>query len=531
MGVYRDRLETLLKQVKPKDTLLKWFDSGYIPSNSSYVRNTIPYEDRFRYAMQGYIKCKEELNIDLYFDQAVILGAFISGDYDTGRVIAPPRFGKSFLMAVLSLILAKESYSVSVVAATSDKTSIVMEKARSHLRNSNYSMKSMLVEEEVKNLSKIDKMLASGESSYSKHAIGFKNGMKIVGRTTGDSYSDNKNKNSNIGIGTHVLIDEMDFLSESSVAELGRRQMERNDGESLILFGISNPRYMNHFYEDMTKPVMNKREFVIWMDVRTSIESGRFKASEEDILNWDMAKTEDSILVNLLCQYDTEKSEFFNAPMITKPKSDINYVTDETIATLGVDSAYKGTDGITIALSLYDREREPMTSVVETINLRPDEWSDARSTKEIVDGIEKICKLYNVQAIATDTGQGSHLIVEMANRESMKYISQYSIDFGGRPTPEKVKARIDTAVRARNKRAEMHLALRQLMQESKICFSDELKKTLQPQMHAVSLKNKELDKITLVDKQVIRDILKRSPDDLDATVLSIHALELYLLGV
>ena len=50
-------------------------------------------------------------------------------------------------------------------------------------------------------------------------------------------------------------------------------------------------------------------------------------------------------------------------------------------------------------------------------------------------------------------------------------------------------------------------------------------------MRAIQLKNKELDKVTLIGKDVIRQVLKRSPDDLDAVILAVHALELYILGV
>lgn len=530
MGKMRDRLEELLKTVHPKDELIPWL-KGYIPHPDSYIRHTIPVDKRLHYAKIGYTEFLAEMNIELYWDQAVIIGALISGDYDTCRVIAPPRWGKSFNMGALANWLAKESYSVSIVASKASRTAKVMELARMHLRNSNASMKNMLVEEEQERMSKADKLLKGSETAYSRQKIVFKNGHKIDTKSTGDSYSDSKKGNDNIGEGTHVLIDEMDFISEDALAELGRREFERDDGDKLILFGISNPRYLNHFYEDMTKPEMKKGEFVVWMNVVTAMESDNIKMTAEEILESEFAKTEESIRINLLCEYDADQSEFFNAPFVTEKHEILNVVNPSTIATLGVDSAYKGTDGITLALTLYEAEDDHPIRVLDTVNLRPDEWSDARSTKDIVDGIEAIAKQYNVKAIATDTGQGSHLIVEMANRDSLKAIRQFPIDFGARPTVEKVKMNIDTAVRARNRRAEMHLVLRQLMQEDKVIYNEELRDVLLPQMRAVQTKQKDLEKVTLIDKSVIREQLKRSPDDLDATVLSVHALELYLLGL
>lgn len=529
----KERLVTRLMAVHPKNELPPWF-KGYIPYQSNYIRNTIPPDKRLYYAFIGWRAFMIEFNINLYFTQAMIVGAFISGDYATGRVIAIPRWGKSYIMGALADYLAKYSYHVSIVASRTNRTAKVMEHARKALRDSNAWMKDMLVDEEQRELSKADKLLGRSEIAYSRHNIVFKNGNKISTKSTGEAFS-SKDTNENIGEGSHVLIDEMDFISEEALTELGRREFESDDGRSLILFGISNPRFLNHFYEDMTKPdeAMKANEFVVWMDVVTAIEEDNIKMTADEILASDFTKTEESIRTNLLCEYDEEQSEFFNAPFVTESHDRLNEVTKTTIATIGVDSAYKGTDGITIALTLFDSETNESRNIkiLDTINLRPDEWSDARSTKEIVDGIEQIVKAYNVKAISVDVGQGSHLIVEMAQRESLTSIIQYPIDFGARPTPEKVKIGIDTAVRARNKRAEMHLVLQQLMQEGRVVYSEHLRNRLLPQMRVIQTKNTDLQKMTLIDKSIIREQLKRSPDDLDAVVLSVHALELYLLGV
>ena len=530
MATMRDKLKVRLKEIHPKSELPPWF-KGTIPNQDSYIRNTLPRDKRLYYAFLGWRAFMVEFNINLYFTQAMIIGALISGDYDTCRVIATPRWGKTFIMGALACYLAKYSYHVSIVASRTNRTKKAMETAQKALVNSNPWMKNMLSEGDLEELSKAEKRLERGKVAYSKNNMMFRNGNKISTKSTGDAFS-SKDTNENIGEGSHVLVDEMDFISEEALAELGRREFESDDGRSLILFGISNPRYLNHFHEDMTKPNMRPKEFVVWMDVVTAIEEGNIKMTPEQVLDSDFAKTEESIRINLLCQYEEEQSTFFNAPFATEPYEVLNLVTDTTIATLGVDSAYKGTDGITLALTLFDSEQGGRNiKVLDTINLRPDEWSDARSTKEIVDGIEQIVRTYNVKAIAVDTGQGSHLIVEMAQRESLAGLIQYPIDFGSRPTPEKVKIGTDTAVMARNKRAEMHLVLRQLMQEDRVVYAEHLRQVLLPQMRVVQTKNNDLQKVTLIDKAIIREQLKRSPDDLDAVVLSVHALELYLLGL
>lgn len=529
MGKQRDRLVAKLSEVHPKNELLPWL-KGYIPHPDSYIRNSIPIEKRLHYAKIGYTEFLAEMNIELNFDQSLAIGALISGDYHTGYMIEPPRFGKSFIMGALANYLAMHSYSVSVVASKSSRTAKVMEHARRHLRNANDSMKNMLVEDSRASISKADKLLTRSETAYSKSRIVFKNGNKIDTKSTGDTFS-SMDSDENIGEGSHVLIDEMDFISERALTELGRREFERDDGESLILFGISNPRFMNHFHESVTNPNLKKDEFVIWGNIVTSMESDSIKMTPEEVLASDFARTEESIRINLLCEYDEDSSDFFNAPMIVAPREEISYISPTTISALGIDSAYKGSDGITISLSMYDTASDTLVRVVDTINLRPDEWSDARSTNDIVDGIEKVVLKYNVVALAIDTGQGSHLIVEMMNRPVFNSVTIYPIDFGSRPTPEKVITGVDTAKNAKNRRAEMHLVLRQLMQENKVVFASELKEILLTQMRVIQTKNKDLEKVTLIPKDVIRQILKRSPDELDAVILSVHALELYILGV
>lgn len=529
MGKQRDRLIAKLGEVHPKNELLPWL-KGYIPHPDSYIRNSIPIEKRIYYAQLGYTEFLAEMNIELNFDQSLAVGALISGDYHTGYMIEPPRFGKSFVMGALANYLAMHSYSVSVVASKSSRTAKVMEHARKHLRGANEAMKNMLVPDSRASISKADKLLGGSETAYSKSRIVFRNGNKIDTKSTGDTFS-SMDTDENIGEGSHVLIDEMDFISERALTELGRREFERDDGESLILFGISNPRFMNHFHDSVTNPNLKPDEFVIWGNIVTSMESDSIKMSAEEVLLSDFARTEESIRINLLCEYDGDSSEFFNAPMLVAPRHEISHISPTTISALGIDSAYKGSDGITLALSMYDVSGDAPVRVTDTINVRPDEWSDARSTHEVVDSIEQVVLKYNVVAIAIDTGQGSHLIVEMMNRPTFNHVTIYPIDFGGRPTPEKVATGVDTAKMAKNKRAEMHLVLRQLMQENKVMFAEEIKETLLIQMRAIQTKNKDLEKVTLIGKDVIRQLLKRSPDDLDATVLAVHALELYILGV
>ena len=109
-------------------------------------------------------------------------------------------------------------------------------------------------------------------------------------------------------------------------------------------------------------------------NIVTSMESDSIKMTPEEVLASDFARTEESIRINLLCEYDENSSEFFNAPMIVAPRHDISSISPRTISALGIDSAYKGSDGITLALSMYDTQEDALVRVTDTINLRPDEW-------------------------------------------------------------------------------------------------------------------------------------------------------------
>ena len=178
MATMRDKLKVRLKEIHPKSELPPWF-KGTIPNQDSYIRNTLPRDKRLYYAFLGWRAFMVEFNINLYFTQAMIIGALISGDYDTCRVIATPRWGKTFIMGALACYLAKYSYHVSIVASRTNRTKKAMETAQKALVNSTPWMKNMLSEGDLEELSKAEKRLERGKVAYSKNNMMFRNGNKI----------------------------------------------------------------------------------------------------------------------------------------------------------------------------------------------------------------------------------------------------------------------------------------------------------------------------------------------------------------
>ena len=107
--------------------------------------------------------------------------------------------------------------------------------------------------------------------------------------------------------------DEASDISPIALGHMGRREFESDDGRKLIMYLISNPRSLNNFYDFMTRDDLADDEFVMWLDVVTAIEEGSIKYTKEELMRSQFTITEESIRENLLCEFPTERSNFFEA--------------------------------------------------------------------------------------------------------------------------------------------------------------------------------------------------------------------------
>ena len=525
----KEKLSILLDQVTPQDQL-KDCVKGKIPKH--FKRNSIReregFEKELEYYKLGFTTALSEFNVELWWSQAVQFGAFLSGKYRTGYCVATPRYGKSFLCGVMSNHFAYEGENCYAVGSTNEYSSIIIQHAREILVNSHPEVKAMLSFDEG-DVSAVDKRLKRGLSSFSSEGFSFRNGGKLEGLSAGSNYTD-PSKIHVIGRGGNMFGDEASDISPIALGHMGRREFESDDGRKLIMYLISNPRSLNSFYDFMTNEDLADDEFVMWLDVVTAIEEGSIRYTKEELMRSQFTITEDSIRENLLCEFPTERSKFFDAsPSILdvfdhKVRDDLDYF-------LGVDSAYKGADSIQVTLSCCDKNNH--LTAIDTYDIKPVEWVDGITAIEIVNKIVLIANNYKVKGIAIDAGGGAHIVqpLKMRRLSGHLHCPVYDINFGGKVTEIKALAKDPSAEYAFNRRAELHLMLRGMMEAQRVSFTRKVWDLIAREMSFVSEVQRPEDRLVKIrPKAEIKKLLRKSPDELDSVMLSLHCAELYYLG-
>lgn len=524
----KEKLSILLDQVTPQDRL-KDAVKGKIPKH--FKRNTIRerfgLEKELEYYKLGFTTALSEFNLELWWSQAVQFGAFLSGDFKTGYCVATPRYGKSFLCGIMSNHFAYEGENCYAVGSTQEYSGIIIQHAREILVNAHPDVKAMLSFDE-KDVTSVDKRLKRGLSSFSSEGFTFRNGGKLEGLSAGSNYTD-PSKIHVIGRGGNMFGDEASDISPIALGHMGRREFESDDGRKLIMYLISNPRSLNSFYDFMVNEDLADDEFVMWLDVVTAMEEGSIRYTKDELMRSQFTITEDSIRENLLCEFPTERSSFFDAsPDIL---DDFGMKTEGLEFFLGVDSAYKGADSIQVTISSVDKSNH--FTAIDTMDIKPKEWIDGVTAIEIVNKIVTIANQLNVKAIGIDAGGGAHIVqpLKMRRLSGQLKCPVYDINFGGKPTEIKIIGKDPSAEYAFNRRAEMHLMLRGMMEAQRVSFVRKVWDAISRQMSFVSeVQRPEDRKVKIRPKAEIKKLLRQSPDELDSVLLSLHVAELYYLG-
>lgn len=523
----REKLSILLDQKTPQDKLKKAV-KGYIPNH--FKRNTIREREGFKkeleYYKLGYSTAISRFNIELWWSQAVQYGAFLSGKYKTGYCIATPRYGKSFLCGVMANSFAYDGHNCYAVGSTQEYSSIIIQHARQILVGAHPQVKEMLTFDE-QDISKVDKRLKRGLSSFSSEGFSFRNGGKLEGLSAGSNFSD-PSKVHVIGRGGNMFGDEASDISPLALGHMARREFESDDGSKMIMYLISNPRSLNTFYDFMTKQDLADDEFVMWLDVVTAMEEGSITYTKDQLMKSGFTITEDSIRENLLCEFPTERSNFFDTTPNILDDFDLNQQGLEFF--LGVDSAYKGADSIQVTLTAVNKENHLFA--IDTYDIKPKEWVDGVTDKEIVHKIVTIANRFDVKAIAIDDGGGAHIVQPLVAQRIMGRLKAlvFPISFGGKVTEIKKKMHDPSAEYAFNKRAELHLMLRGHMEAQKVSFTVKVWDSISKEMSFVAETQREGDRLVKIrPKAEIKKLLHKSPDELDSVMLSLHSAELYYL--
>lgn len=524
----KEKLSILLDTVTPQEEL-KDAVKGKIPKH--FKRNSIReregFEKELEYYKLGFTTALSEFNIELWWSQAVQFGAFLSGKYKTGYCVATPRYGKSFLCGIMANHFAYEGENCYAVGSTQEYSGIIIQHAREILVKSHPEVKEMLTFGDS-DISTVDKRLKRGLSSFSSEGFSFRNGGKLEGLSAGSNFTD-PSKIHVIGRGGNMFGDEASDISPIALGHMGRREFESDDGRKLIMYLISNPRSLNNFFDFMTKEDLADDEFVMWLDVVTAIEEGSIKYTKEELMRSQFTITEDSIRENLLCEFPTERSNFFEASPDILDSFDANGKNLDYF--IGVDSAYKGSDSIQVTVSVVDESNH--ATVLDTKDIKPKEWIDGITAIDIVNKIVTLANRLNAKGIAIDAGGGAHIVqpLKMRRLSGQLKCPVYDINFGGKATEIKKLAKEPSAEYAFNRRAEMHLMLRGMMEAQRVSFVRKVWDLISREMAFVSEIQKPEDRLVKIrPKSEIKKLLQRSPDELDSVMLSLHCAELYYLG-
>lgn len=423
------------------------------------------------------------------------------GLYCVGRRLIPTH--NSWLTGMIALLMAYRGSRVNVAAASGEKTEIIMQYAQKAASVAEWEIKQALTGETLKKVDRLD-------ASLSKTRLSFAEGGHVTGITLGDTFTD-MSHNKAIGRGGVYIVDETALVSETAMAEIGRREFSSTEKEPLLM--LSNPHKPGYFYDFMiseTRP----RELVIWMDALTAVQEGRWDT--ERVLTAEWAFEPEPLQKYFLCELPSSNGGMFGDAVVTDDIPD-------GIRVMGIDAAYKGKDKIEVSVGVL-ADKFYLESI-ESIS-KGSEWIDGVTPREIIEQISRLYHMLNCEMCCVDIGFGVWLV------EGLLYhgVNARGVNFGSGATKERVKARHYSAVNAANKRAEMHLDLQDMMDNQAIAFSEQAYKRLKGILPFINYEIKSNGKKLIMPKSELKAMIGHSPDALDAALLCLHCAVLYSEG-
>lgn len=512
----RQRLEKLLERSDENDGLFgvkktgEQVGLGTVPVH--FKRCSLTPEQMKEYSILGMRHIDAAFSEGTHFTQAMIAGVCLSGDFDKVGIITSSQVGKSWTMGRVALLMAFNGHPVNIAAATGDLTDKIMRHCLSAASHAAPDIKKALTSESLKKVDKLDQSLSKTRLSFPGRGRG-----QVQAFTLGDTFSDISH-NKAVGEGGAYIVDEAALVSEQAMAEIGRREFSTLGDEKEPLIMLSNPHNPGYFYDYMTQEdaEIGPRDCLIWADALTMAQEGR--KSREGILTSDFAKMPDTIQRYLLCELPTSGEGMFAEPVIRKTPRQLNDGYKVTV--LGIDAAYKGKDYIEIAQC----DIEPGKLYIPAVEkIRKTEWIEGVTSQDIIEQIAKVYHRLGCAMCCIDEGYG----VWLKEGLLLHGVNAKGIQFGAGPTKDRVRERHYAATNAKNKRAEMHLDLAELMDNKAIEFSEQAAKEIEETLPFVTSERKSSGKIQVIPKPEIKAKLGHSPDALDAVLLAVHAAILY----
>lgn len=476
---------------------------GKIPKH--YKRCTASDEDMMKLAILGQSEVGAAFGDQLYFMQAVIAGAMLCGKYYRVILCTPSQYGKSWLLGRIAIIRAYRGNKEYVAGGRKNTTEIIM----GHMLNA----LQYVPDEMQKSLTETESQLKKLSKSLSKTKISFQNGGFVEGITLGDTFADTAS-NAAVGRGGDYIVDEAALVSEDTLAELGRIDFAKLNGEKCLLTMISNPHRSGVFYDELTQDDAPEGTFILWIDALTAVEEERF--TEDAVLNGDFSKNKRTLRKYLLCELDVSGNSMFDMPKVTEnPKGEIAF------RFLGVDAAYKGKDNLCVALISITTDGVVHCEEIEALD--KSNWIDGVTNREIIKEIARIARATAASLVCVDQGYGVWLIQGLIESG----IPTLGIGFQWRPTPARVKANEYAATNAQNMRAEMHLDLQNLIEDDCFDIQPDAYSKIKDVLPFVLCDRMTNGKIQVRPKAEIKKSIGRSPDELDSLLLAIHAAIVY----
>lgn len=312
----------------------------------------------------------------------------------------------------------------------------------------------------------------------------------------------------------NCVFDEVQLMTPVGFRTASRFMVESPDTKR---FCVGNPMINGHFKELYDDP----KTFVVHINEVTAIIEERMTRRGIELTGMPTYSQEYRAFV---------ETEFPDARSGTRFFSTLPNLLDASkmptpihkFYFLGIDSAYKGGDSLTVSLLSFNQASEKTWFALESqANLKErfrGEW-DERTTLEICLDIMKVWEQYNVVAGAIDIGFGIHIYEKL--RDLYPGIPLEPINYASKPTDW----RADTDYNAQfalNKRAELHLDLRDLASNDLLYIAPDCYEEILREMGEVSQAPAK-QKIQIEPKKDIKARLGRSPDDMDSLCLAIHA--------
>lgn len=511
---------------------------GKIPALSDYRKLSVDsFEEAFKLAKLGQQVISTVFPMyhgvgpmKLYFTQALIFGAAIIDrptaerlglnfeKYRSVLMICPSRYGKSFLNAGALITKAgAEGKECKIGGATSPKAAIIQEKIVTLLPDAMAAIQNgLVVTEEDGN---VNKKIARMSTQVSKEALQWKNGGSIRMFSTNEG-----KKNADVGAagavgvgGDFAVLDEIQLMTAVGFRTASRFLMENTETKR---FCVGNPQINGHFKDLYDDP----STFVVHINDVTAIIEGRMSRKGFDLTGIPTYSEEYRAFI--MCEFPDENSgtRFFptlpwayDAAKFEEPTNKLYF--------MGVDSAYKGGDALTVTLLSLNQRRDGSRYIVveKQFNLKEKypNWTEDTTTNVALD-IMKLWEEYNVVSGCIDIGGGPHIYERIS--QLFPEAEMEDVNFSWKPTEWRVETDF-AAKAAANVRAEMHLDLRDLCEGGFVYVDPSCYEELLRQMREVgNATDSASGKIRIENKKDIKGRLGRSPDNLDSLCLAVRAL-------